>query len=321
MKAIILYYLFSDETQPIPSLLVDSIKSYARILPDKYFLITNKNREVFAKIIPHIEVVHPDHLFESNDFTLLSELFDCWNDQSIKLSANCPPIEIHCFARWLASRRLADIHSFDDEDLILFHDWDDIFECLNSIKEEIRENFPYKVLEVYGAEADDIIAALCGELESNSDKTLILSGDKDFVQLQKYSNVTQYSPITKKFVNGIDPSEYLHEHILKGDTSDGVPNVLSPDNTFVDGLRQRPLSKKKIAQWAGPMCEHQLPNDEIKRNYQRNKKLIDLTQSPPELHLECIEEYKNAKEGDRSKLLNYFIKNRLQELMNSIGDF
>ena len=201
------------------------------------------------------------------------------------------------------------------------HDWDDIFECLNSIKEEIRENFPYKVLEVYGAEADDIIAALCGELESNSDKTLILSGDKDFVQLQKYSNVTQYSPITKKFVNGIDPSEYLHEHILKGDTSDGVPNVLSPDNTFVDGLRQRPLSKKKIAQWAGPMCEHQLPNDEIKRNYQRNKKLIDLTQSPPELHLECIEEYKNAKEGDRSKLLNYFIKNKLQELMNNIGDF
>jgi len=201
------------------------------------------------------------------------------------------------------------------------HDWDDIFECLNSIKEEIKENFPYKVLEVYGAEADDIIAALCGELESDSDKTLILSGDKDFVQLQKYSNVTQYSPITKKFVNGIDPSEYLHEHILRGDTSDGVPNVLSPDNTFVDGLRQRPLSKKKIAQWAGPMCEHQLPNDEIKRNYQRNKKLIDLTQSPPELHLECIEEYKNAKEGDRSKLLNYFIKNKLQELMNSIGDF
>ena len=201
------------------------------------------------------------------------------------------------------------------------HDWNDIFECLNAIKEEIRENFPYKVLEVYGAEADDIIAALCGELESDSGKTLVLSGDKDFVQLQKYRNVTQYSPITKKFVNGIDPSEYLHEHILKGDTSDGVPNVLSPDNTFVDGLRQRPLSKKKIAQWAGPMCEHQLPNDEIKRNYQRNKKLIDLTQSPPELHLECIEEYKNAKEGDRSKLLNYFIKNKLQELMNSIGDF
>ena len=201
------------------------------------------------------------------------------------------------------------------------HDWDDIFEFLNMMKEEIKDNFPYKVLEVYGAEADDIIATLCHELEFDNGKTLILSGDKDFVQLQKYKNVSQYSPITKKFVNGIDPNEYLYEHILKGDTGDGVPNVLSPDNTFVDGLRQKPLSKKKIAEWAGPMCEHVLPTDEVKRNYQRNKKLIDLTQSPTELFMECKKAYDEAPEGDRSKLLNYFIKNRLQELTNSIGDF
>ena len=201
------------------------------------------------------------------------------------------------------------------------HDWDNIFEFLNMMKQEIKDNFPYKVLEVYGAEADDIIATLCHELEFDNGKTLILSGDKDFVQLQKYRNVTQYSPITKKFVNGIDPNEYLYEHILKGDTGDGVPNVLSPDNTFVDGLRQRPLSKKKISEWAGPMCEHVLPNDEVKRNYQRNKKLIDLTQSPNELFMECKKAYDDAPEGDRSKLLNYFIKNRLQELTNSIGDF
>ena len=201
------------------------------------------------------------------------------------------------------------------------HDWDDIFEFLNMMKEEIKDNFPYKVLEVYGAEADDIIATLCHELEFDNGKTLILSGDKDFVQLQKYRNVTQYSPITKKFVNGIDPNEYLYEHILKGDTGDGVPNVLSPDNTFVDGLRQKPLSKKKIAEWAGPMCEQMLPNEEVKRNYQRNKKLIDLTESPNELFIECKKAYDDAPEGDRSKLLNYFIKNRLQELMSNIGDF
>ena len=201
------------------------------------------------------------------------------------------------------------------------HDWDDIFEFLNMMKEEIKDNFPYKVLEVYGAEADDIIATLCHELEFDNGKTLILSGDKDFVQLQKYRNVTQYSPITKKFVNGIDPNEYLYEHVLKGDAGDGVPNVLSPDNTFVDGLRQKPLSKKKIAEWAGPMCEQMLPNDEVKRNYQRNKKLIDLTQSPNELFMECKKAYDDAPEGDRSKLLNYFIKNRLQELMSNIGDF
>ena len=201
------------------------------------------------------------------------------------------------------------------------HDWDDIFECLNTIKAEIKDNFPYKVLEVYGAEADDIIATLCGELEFDNGKTLILSGDKDFIQLHKFKNVKQYSPITKKFINGEDPDEYLYQHILKGDSSDGIPNVLSPDNTFVDGLRQRPLSKKKIAEWAGPLCEQFLPSDEAKRNYQRNKKLIDLKESPDELYLECIKAYQDAPEGDRSKLLNYFIKNRLNELMDNIGDF
>ena len=201
------------------------------------------------------------------------------------------------------------------------HDWNDIFECLNAIKSEIKDNFPYKVLEVYGAEADDIIASLCGELEFDNGKTLILSGDKDFIQLHKFKNVKQYSPITKKFINGEDPTEYLYQHILKGDSSDGVPNVLSPDNTFVDGLRQRPLSKKKISEWAGPLCEQILPNDEIKRNYQRNKKLIDLQETPKELHLECIRTYQDAPEGDRSKLLNYFIKNRLNDLMENIGDF
>jgi hypothetical protein len=201
------------------------------------------------------------------------------------------------------------------------HDWNDIFECLNTIKSEIKDNFPYKVLEVYGAEADDIIATLCGELEFDNGKTLILSGDKDFIQLHKFKNVKQYSPITKKFINGEDPKEYLYQHILKGDSSDGVPNVLSPDNTFVDGLRQRPLSKKKISEWAGPLCEQILPNDELKRNYQRNKKLIDLQEAPQELHLECIRTYQDAPEGDRSKLLNYFIKNRLNDLMENIGDF
>ena len=171
------------------------------------------------------------------------------------------------------------------------------------------EFMPYKVLEVYGAEADDIIAALCGELEFDNGKTLILSGDKDFIQLQRYRNVTQYSPITKKFVNGVNWSDYLNEHILRGDTGDGVPNVLSPDNTFVDGLRQKPLGKKKIQSWSEHNIEDVLPSDEVKRNYQRNKKLIDLTESPKELFLECLKAYADAPEGDRSKLLNYFIKN------------
>ena len=204
------------------------------------------------------------------------------------------------------------------------NDWDAIFEVLNAIKAELKEFFPYKHLEVYGAEADDIIAALCGEFEYDNGKTLIISGDKDFIQLQKYDNVTQYSPITKKFVNGVDPARYLQEHILKGDTSDGIPNVLSPDHTFEQGLRQRPLGKKKIDSWINtePMIiEDVLPNEEVVRNFQRNLRLIDLSKSPSELFLEIISEFQKAPEGDRSKLLNYFIQKRLSNLTESIGDF
>jgi len=196
-------------------------------------------------------------------------------------------------------------------------DWDAIFECLNTIKSELKDFFPYKHLEVYGAEADDIIAALCLELEYDNGKTLILSGDKDFIQLHKYKNVSQYSPITKRMLNGANPKEYLEDHILKGDASDGIPNVLSPDHTFMEGLRQRPLGKKKIESFK----ENGLPTEEIKRNYQRNEKLINLSQSPDDLYITILKEYQKAPEGDRSKLLNYFIEKRLRNLTESIGEF
>ena len=197
-------------------------------------------------------------------------------------------------------------------------DWDAIFLCLNKIRDELRDNLPYKFVEVYGAEADDIIGTLCSEY---SEEIMIISGDKDFIQLQKYPNVKQYSPITKKTVNGENPGAYLKEHIFKGDTSDGVPNVLSPDNTFTDGLRQKPLTKKKIASWVEHNFEDVAPNDEVKRNYQRNRKLIDLTYTPEELSSEIIDTYKEAPYGDRSKLLNYFIQKRLRNLTESIGEF
>ena len=195
--------------------------------------------------------------------------------------------------------------------------WNNVFSILNTIRSEIKENFPYKYLEVFGAEADDIIGFLCDE--NRDEKIMIISGDKDFIQLQKYPNVTQWSPITKKQVNGFDPTIYLKEHILKGDTSDGLPNVLSPDNTFVDGLRQRPLTRKKIQSWlVGGGSDW---NDEVKRNFQRNLTLIDLTKTPEELKNQIRLEYNNAPHGDRSKLLNYFMIYKLKELTENIGEF
>jgi 5'-3' exonuclease len=202
-------------------------------------------------------------------------------------------------------------------------DWPLIFDTLNNIRDEIKETFPYKVVEVEGAEADDCIASIVqhiAETPNEFESVLILSGDKDFIQLQKHSFVKQYSPVLKKFVNGQDPTLYIKEHVLKGDRSDGIPNFLSPDNTFADDLRQKPLAKKKLDTWI-TLEPEDFCTEEMLRNYQRNKTLIDLDYIPSDLKVAILEEYRKPPKGDRSKLLNYFIQKRLKNLMNDIGDF
>tara|TARA_A100001015_G_scaffold126770_1_gene140480 strand:- start:1237 stop:2091 length:855 start_codon:yes stop_codon:yes gene_type:complete len=202
-------------------------------------------------------------------------------------------------------------------------DWNQIFETLHTIRDELTEYFPYKVLQVENAEADDIIASVVFHVAKepkNYEKVLILSSDKDFIQLQKYNFVTQYSPIQKKYVNGVDPTTYIKEHILKGDRSDGVPNFLSPDNTFVDELRQKPMTKRKLDAWID-LEPSDYCNEEMMRNYQRNRTLIDLSYIPDDIKEKCTQTFLDAPEGSRKHLLNYFIKNKLKTLMENIGDF
>ena len=202
-------------------------------------------------------------------------------------------------------------------------DWNNIFDTLHMIKDELTEFFPYKVLEVDNAEADDIIASVVFHVASepkNYEKVLILSSDKDFIQLQKYNFVSQYSPMQKKYVNGIDPTTYIKEHILKGDRGDGVPNFLSPDNTFVDELRQRPMTKRKLDAWID-LEPSDYCNEEMMRNYQRNRTLIDLSYIPDDIKEKCTQTFLDAPEGSRKHLLNYFIKKKLKSLMENIGDF
>ena len=197
-------------------------------------------------------------------------------------------------------------------------DWNTLFESLNRIRQELKDYFPYKVIQVDHAEADDIIAVLVKEYHSQG-KLLILSGDKDFGQLQKYPNVTQYSPVLKKYISCTNPDLFLKEHILKGDSSDGVPNFLSEDNVFVMGIRQSPVTSKKLAGWILQEPE-QFCNEAMLRNYKRNQRLIDLEFVPDEIKTQTLEQY-NTQIKDRSKLFNYFIQYQLKNLMEHINEF
>ena len=202
------------------------------------------------------------------------------------------------------------------------HDWDVIFECLNKIRDELKEHFPYKVLEVYGAEADDIIGVLVAEKQNRfpSPPTLILSSDKDFIQLQKYQRVRQWSPLQKKFVVG-DPAESLYDKTIRGDTGDGVPNILSSDDTLItEGKRQTPVTKKKMELWRGKKPE-EFCNEAMLRNYHRNKTMVDLRETPESIRINIVNQYDNQEAGDRSQLLNYFVDKRLKNLMEVIDEF
>jgi hypothetical protein len=201
-------------------------------------------------------------------------------------------------------------------------DWKSLFECLNKIRAELKEYFPYRVIDVESAEADDIISTLVSKFGSElntGEKILILSGDKDFIQLHIYSNVKQYDPTRKKWVCHDDPERYLHEHILKGDAGDGVPNVLSPDNVFVVGDRQRPLTAKKMERIMGTELEEM--DTTTARNYSRNARLIDLSFTPDYIRQKVMEQYEAQSNRDRSKLLNYFIANKLKNLTEHLSEF
>ena len=197
-------------------------------------------------------------------------------------------------------------------------DWNAVFETLNKIREEIKNFFPYKVIQVEHAEADDVIATLTKEYHMR-ENILVLSGDKDFGQLQKYSNVKQYSPVLKKYITCTNPDLFLKEHIMKGDASDGIPNFLSADNVFVMGIRQSPVSAKKLSSWILQEPE-QFCNETMLRNYKRNQQLIDLDCIPTEISEQVLEQY-NTQKKDRSKLFNYFVENRLKNLLECVGDF
>ena len=205
-------------------------------------------------------------------------------------------------------------------------DWTKFYGYLNNIRDEISSEMPYPVVHVDRAEADDVIATLVESTQEfgNNEPVMIISSDKDFIQLHKYSNVKQFSPMKRNFLKVEDPIFYKFEHICKGDVSDGVPNMLSADNTFSDGLRQTPMRAKKIKEWyeAYPnLCDEGVMTQEQYRNYCRNKLMIDLDCIPLDIKENIIDKYKHQQGKNNSKVLNYLVTNRMNMLVESANEF
>jgi 5'-3' exonuclease len=197
-------------------------------------------------------------------------------------------------------------------------DWHLIFDILGKLKQELKDNFPYKVLDVEGAEADDIIGTLVPRHVKHK-KILILSSDGDFLQLQQYgSNVKQYNPSQKKFVKSENPKLELKEKIIRGDKGDGIPNIFSPSDCFVRDLRQKPITQKTLDKYLDEQVDKYSETDQT--NFARNQSLIDLTFIPTEIKARIINTYEETKPA-KGKLLNYFIEHKLKNLMEVIEEF
>ena len=201
-------------------------------------------------------------------------------------------------------------------------DWHLIFDMLAKFKVELKENFPYKVIDVEGAEADDIIGTLVPR-HIMHENILIISSDGDFLQLQMYngrSNYTikQYNPTQKKFLISENPMEELKQKIINGDKGDGIPNILSPSDTFVREIRQKVMTEAKLTKF---MSEHYTEYDETaKIGFSRNQTLIDLRNIPGDIQSKIINTYEETVPV-KGKLLDYFIANKLFNLMEVIEEF
>ena len=205
-------------------------------------------------------------------------------------------------------------------------DGNEAFRILHLVREEIKENFPYKVIHIDQCEADDIIGTLVNlksDVPINPEPIMIVSSDRDFVQLQRFPNVKQYSPILKKEVVESNPRLFLQTHIIKGDKGDGVPNILSEDNVFVEGFRQTPMSKKKIDNIIEDLDDGELLYAASwYRNYCRNKKLIDLTETPNDLKRQIINSFEEQDPWpNKGNVFPYLVSKNCNELIKSVQEF
>ncbi len=118
-------------------------------------------------------------------------------------------------------------------------------------------------------------------------------------------------------------SSFKWNHILRRDSGDGIPNVLSDDDTFIEeGKSQSPLRQQKIDTWienADNLKDHM--DETTYRNFQRNKKFIDLTDIPEHLQQLIINTYDEQSLAPKMKVLNYLIKKRCNQLIEVVEEF
>lgn len=290
-------------------------------------IVIDLSQTLYASILAY-DVKHPDKI-DINIFRhiCLTAIYNIL--MKFKYSEYGPDVVIACDMKSNWRKELFSYYKYNrkksrsDSDI----DWEVVFKNFETIKEELKEYFTqYKVIEVERAEADDVIYVTTKYCYERNIPLMIISSDKDLVQLHRYPNVKQFDSIRKVYKEIDDPVKFLDYQIFKGDNSDGVPNVLSPENSYYIGQRCKPLYESKIEKWLeDPMFKFNpegVLGEEVYKRYEKNKKLIDLTCLPKDIYDNIYKELeKDFDTRDSNKLLNYFCDKKLTNLMQHIQDF
>jgi hypothetical protein len=217
-----------------------------------------------------------------------------------------------------------------DESLI---DWKKVDELFDQITAEIQTYFQYRVVKVPGAEGDDVIASLVHEtcmqelsaqdhpetwLQSpDSEKVLIVSSDGDFAQLLRHPNVRQWDPIKQRFVEDPNPLRSLKEKIIRGDSGDGIPNVLSDDDCLVSGKRQKSIFQTKLSGWLDQEPREFCDPDK----WERNDRLINFDRIPAGVRADVLDKYRQEGGKPKGHIVDYLMQFRLRNLTEYAADF
>ena len=214
-------------------------------------------------------------------------------------------------------------------------DWEFVFDGLSTLKRELIEHFPYKVIESPGAEADDVIATLAKYVHNNRrsqegvvevvEPFLIVSGDGDFAQLHKFENVEQYSPREGKLItlkSKREIYEALMTKIVKGDPGDAITNILSPIDSFHTKTRQKAVSTEKFLRPLLESTDRDWLTEEQTSRFDLNRRLIDFDYIPEEIQKDIVETYLNYNpSGNKTKVFNYLIQHKLNILFGKVDEF
>lgn len=216
-------------------------------------------------------------------------------------------------------------------------------EKLKNIKKTLKEIMPLPIIACDNCEGDDIIATyvFLSKKKKLDENIIIYSSDKDFVQLQRYPKITQYSFFDGKRLYEEDPELFLTKQIITGDASDCIPNIYSEDtflrtameslthtrqksirNTFLDKeifndyYFQKVSELKKLKKRLDPadLPFFNLPENEmLKKNLIRNQKLIDFSKIPKEIFTRITDAFLNVTYPEFEPFRNYCLVNKIFE--------